>query len=104
MDEGALKDRIKEHIPGQLEVAPTEDKTRENRLGWFGHVQRISIDAPIRRDQKLVKGADGIRARPKGSWIEGVTKDMIFTNVSADILNIAEWKKRISNSRPKIVG
>ena len=35
-----LKDRIRnEHIWEMVGVAPIEDKMRENRLRWFGHIQ-----------------------------------------------------------------
>ena len=35
-----LKDRIRnEHIREMVGVAPIEDKMRENRLRWFGHIQ-----------------------------------------------------------------
>ncbi|XP_070015957.1 uncharacterized protein [Nicotiana sylvestris] len=34
-------------------VASVDDKMREARLRWFGHVQRRSIDAPVRRCEQL---------------------------------------------------
>ena len=35
-----LKDRIRnKHIVEMVGVAPIEDKMRENRLWWFGHIQ-----------------------------------------------------------------
>ncbi|XP_019224729.1 PREDICTED: uncharacterized protein LOC109206357 [Nicotiana attenuata] len=34
-------------------VASVEDKMRESRLRWFGHVRRRSIDAPVRRCERL---------------------------------------------------
>ena len=42
------------------------EKMRENRLRWFGHVQRRSTDAPVQRVKRIklgqVKRAQG---RPK---------------------------------------
>ncbi|XP_070006676.1 uncharacterized protein [Nicotiana sylvestris] len=35
-------------------VAPIDDKMREARLRWFGHIQRRSLDAPVRRCERLV--------------------------------------------------
>ena len=45
-----LKDRIRnEHIREIVGVAPIEDKMRENRLRWFGHIQRKPLDALVRK-------------------------------------------------------
>jgi len=35
-------------IKGLVKVVPIEDKMRETRLRWFGHVKRRSVDAPMR--------------------------------------------------------
>jgi len=45
-----------------------EDKLRESRLRWFGHVRRSSVDAPVRRCESisLPDGRRG-RGRPKKS-------------------------------------
>ena len=40
-----------------IEVAPIEEKIRENRLRWFDHIQRRSINAPIRKSDVIhIKG------------------------------------------------
>ena len=36
-----------EDIRSLVGVVPIEDKMRENRLLWFGHIRRRSIDAPL---------------------------------------------------------
>jgi len=41
---GVIRDLVK--------VAPIEDKVRESRLRWFGHVQR-SVNAPVRRCERI---------------------------------------------------
>ena len=47
-------------------VAPIEDKIRENRLRWFGYIQRRLLDVPVRKsDILMVYGNDRGRDRPK---------------------------------------
>ncbi|KAJ7976905.1 Retrovirus-related Pol polyprotein LINE-1 [Quillaja saponaria] len=44
------KDRIRnEYIRRKVEVAPIEEKMRENRLRWFGHVQCRPMDAVVKQ-------------------------------------------------------
>ena len=62
-----LKDRIQnEHIREMVWVAPIEDKIRENRLRWFGHIQQKPLDALVRKSDLLTihDNASG-RGRPK---------------------------------------
>ncbi|KAH0433681.1 hypothetical protein IEQ34_026974 [Dendrobium chrysotoxum] len=45
-----LRDRIRnEHIHEKVGVAPVEDKIRESRLRWFGHIKRRPSDDPVRK-------------------------------------------------------
>nr|XP_016501018.1 PREDICTED: uncharacterized protein LOC107819426 [Nicotiana tabacum] len=47
-------DKIRnEDIQEKVGVTPIEDKIREARLRWFGHVLRRSPDAPVRRCERL---------------------------------------------------
>ena len=34
-------------------VAYIEDKIREAKLHWFGHIKRRNMDAPVRRCKRL---------------------------------------------------
>jgi len=42
-----------EVIRGKIGVASIEDKMREIRLRWFGHVRRRLMDAPVRRCETI---------------------------------------------------
>ena len=58
-----LRDKIRNHeFREKLEVALISAKMCENRLRWFGHVQRKTFDAPVRRIENIiVEGKRGSR-------------------------------------------
>jgi len=61
------RDKVRnEDIHTKIGVASIEEKMRENRLQWFGHVRRRPTDAPVWRVERIklgqVKRAQG---RPK---------------------------------------
>ena len=93
-----LKDRIRnEHIQEIVGVAPIEDKMRENRLRWFGHVQRKPLDAPVRKSDLLtIHGNAKGRGRPKLTLTKIIKKDISICNLSVSLaLNRIEWRKQI---------
>ncbi|XP_070046825.1 uncharacterized protein [Nicotiana tomentosiformis] len=71
-------DKIRnEVIHDKLGVAPIEDKMREARLRWFGHVRRRSTDALVRRCERLtLEGLRRNRGRTKKMWGEVIRQDM----------------------------
>ena len=42
-----------EVIRSKIGVAAIEDKMREARLRWFGHIRRRPMDAPVRRGETI---------------------------------------------------
>ena len=57
-----MLDRIRnQEFRETLRVAPISAKMRENRLRWFGHVQRKTHDAPVRRIECII--VEGKRSR-----------------------------------------
>jgi len=47
-------DKIRnEVIRDKIGVASIEDKMREARLRWFGHIRRRSMDAPMMHCEKI---------------------------------------------------
>ena len=51
------KDNVRnEYIRTKKDVASIEEKMRENRLRWFGHVRRKPTDAPVRRVERIKLG------------------------------------------------
>ncbi|KAF3652458.1 putative midasin-like isoform X7 [Capsicum annuum] len=91
-------DRVRnETIREKVGVASVEDKMREVRLRWFGHVIRRGTNAPVRRCEKLA--LDGFRrgrGRPKKYWREVIRQGMEQLQLTGDIiLNRKIWRMRI---------
>jgi len=74
-----------EVIRGLVKKAPIEDKMRQTRLKWFGHVKRRSMDAPIRRCQRIniPKGRRG-RGRPKKRLEAVIREDLLTEDMAQD--------------------
>ena len=92
------RDKIRnELICKMIEVAPIEEKMRENRLRWFGHIQRRPINVPVRKSDVIhIEGNDRGRGRPKLTWIEIIKKDLVWCSLT-DIMALdrVEWRNRI---------
>ncbi|KAM2920166.1 hypothetical protein COP2_042051 [Malus domestica] len=97
------KDKIRnEDIRGKVGVAKIEGKRRENRLRWFGHVQRRPTDAPVRRCDHgtEVQGRRG-RGRPRKTLEETLRKDLEYLDLTEDMTqNRAQWRSRIHIADP----
>ncbi|KAM1018747.1 hypothetical protein ACFX2C_040336 [Malus domestica] len=97
------KDKIRnEDIRGKVGVAEIEGKMRENRLRWFGHVQRRPTDAPIRRcDYGIeVQGRRG-RGRPRKTLEETLRKDLEYLDLTKDMTqDRAQWRSKIHIADP----
>ncbi|KAM3375418.1 hypothetical protein P3S68_014132 [Capsicum galapagoense] len=86
-----------EIIREKVGVVSVEDKMREVRLRWFGHVMRRGRDAPVRRCERLV--LDGFkrgRGRPKKYWREVIRRDIELLQLTEDMtLDRKIWRKSI---------
>ncbi|XP_070057622.1 uncharacterized protein [Nicotiana tomentosiformis] len=92
-------DRImNEVIRDKVGVAPIEDKMREARLRWFGHMKRRSTDASVRRCERLtLEGLRRGRGRPKKKWGKVIIRqDMTQLQLTVDLtLDRKVWRSRI---------
>ena len=82
------RDRVRnEDIHTKIGAASIEEKMRENRPRWFGHMRHRSTDVPVRRAECIklgqVKRAQG---RPKKIWMEVIRQDIEAKGLSEDIL------------------
>ncbi|XP_070010773.1 uncharacterized protein [Nicotiana sylvestris] len=92
------RDSIKnEAIWDRVGVASVEDKMRETRLRWFGHVKRRNIDAPVRRYERLaMESLRRGRGRPKKYWGEVIIHDMALLQLTEDMtLDRRVWRSMI---------
>ena len=72
-----MMDKIKnQEFRKKLGVAPLSAKMRENKLRWFGHVQRKPIEAPVRRIENIIVEGKRNRGRPKKTWVEQIKDDL----------------------------
>ncbi|XP_070033091.1 uncharacterized protein [Nicotiana tomentosiformis] len=80
-------DRIRNTvIRDKVGVTPIEDKIREARLMWFGHVSRRSTDALVRRSERLIlEDLWRCRDRPKKRWGEVTKQDMAQLQLTEDM-------------------
>ncbi|KAF3620546.1 Phosphatidylinositol/phosphatidylcholine transfer protein SFH12 [Capsicum annuum] len=80
-------DRVRnEIIREKMGVTSVEDKMREGRLRWFGHVMRRDADAPVRRCERLA--LDDFRrgrGRPKKYWREVIRHGMEQLQLTEDM-------------------
>ena len=75
-----LRDRIRNgYIQRKFYGAPIEDKMKENRLRYFGCVQRRTINVSTRKSVKIIiNRAMRTRERPKLTWMELIRKEMVM--------------------------
>jgi len=91
-------DKIRnEVIGGKIGVASIEDKIRETRLRWFGHVRRRTMDAPLRRCETIeCLEYRRSRGRPKKSWSEVIRHDLRTLGLVEDMAQDTKiWRARI---------
>ena len=72
-------------------------KLLKAKLRWSGYVKRRSIDAPVRRCERLASvGSRRGRGRPKKSWGEVIRQDMAQLELTEDMaLDRRVWRSKI---------
>lgn len=92
------KDRVRnEVIRAKVGAASIEEKLRENRLRWFGHVKRRPVGASVRRIEGWdMDGRVRGRGRPKKTWIEAIRNDMRMCDLDEEWTNDrTKWREKI---------
>ncbi|GMP94361.1 hypothetical protein CsSME_00043841 [Camellia sinensis var. sinensis] len=97
------QDRIRnECIREWVGVAPIEDKLRENRLRWFGHIQRRPTEAVVKRcDTVTIDGSVRGRGRPRLTLTSVINRDMNLLNLTNEMaFDRTAWRRRIHVADP----
>ncbi|RZC03247.1 2-keto-3-deoxy-L-rhamnonate aldolase [Glycine soja] len=97
------QDKIRnEAIRERVGVAPIVEKMVENRLRWFGHVERRPVDSVVRRvDQMERRQTIRGRGRPKKTIREVIKKDLELNDLDRSmILDRTLWRKLIHVADP----
>ena len=92
-----MMDKIRnQEFREKLGVTPLSAKIRENRLRWFGHVQRKIHDAPVRRIECIIVEGKRSRGRPRRTWEEQIKSDLHELHLFKDLTrNRASWQRLI---------
>ncbi|KAK3522491.1 hypothetical protein QTP86_015882 [Hemibagrus guttatus] len=95
-------DRIRnEYIRGTAHVGHLGDKVREDRLRWFGHVQRRESEYIARRMLDMELPGRRQRGRPKRKYMDGINEDMKLVGASVeDAEDRDRWREMIRCGDP----
>ncbi|KAL6495006.1 hypothetical protein OROGR_030925 [Orobanche gracilis] len=95
------KDRVRnEIIRTKVGVTCIENKMRENRLRWFGHIKRREMGVPVRKlerwkEEEIMRG----RGRPKQTWKSDMDLLVIEENL---VVDRTKWRDRIYISKSEV--
>jgi len=80
-------DRIRNGvIRDVVKVALIEDRMRETRLRWFSHGKRRSVEAPVRRCERInIPKGKRWRGRPKRSLDEEIREELKVVGLIEDM-------------------
>ena len=98
-----IKDRIhNDHIRKRVGVAPISEKIAENRLRWYGHVQRRELDDPVRIVDQMVRDLYiRNRGRPKRTLNEVIQRDLLVKGLTPGMTSDrAKWRRVIHVADP----
>ena len=77
MCDNTIMDKIRnQDFRKKLGVAPFSAKMCENKLRWFGHVQRKTHDAQVRRIKIIMVEGKRSRGRLKRTWEDHIKSDV----------------------------
>ena len=98
-----LKDKVKnEEIFKRMKVRNIGDKLVENRLRWYGHVQRRPDEYVGKVAQRVNPGSKKAVGNPGKRWQTNVKNDLQRLRIDGqDALDRLKWKKLICMADPR---
>ena len=97
-----LRDKVKSvDIRNELGVNSIQEKVRDMRLRWYGHMQRMEETNKVRAVVNMRVPGKRPRGRPRARWMDCVRKDMQELRITPeDIKDRTFWKSRIQAADP----
>ena len=91
-----MRDRVKSvDIRKELGVSSIQQKVRQIRLCWYGHMQRMEENEVRAVGDTRVPGKRP-RGRPKAKWMDEVRRDIQALRINPeDARDSTFWKSRI---------
>lgn len=92
---------MNEDVRKRWGVAPTMDKMRVSSIRWYGHVVCCNDNAVAKTGQRLDRGSNRPRGRPKKCWMDRIKDNMKAANVTPeDALDRKKWRKVCKTEDP----
>ena len=97
-----LRDKVKSvDIRKELGMNSVQEKVREMRLRWYGHMQKMEENNEVRAVVDMRVPGKRPRGRPRGRWMDCVRRYMQALRITPeDAQERTFWKLRIRVADP----
>ena len=71
-----------EELRNRLHIPDIADLLRQERLRWFGHVERMEDDNPVSQCRNIEVAGTRTKGRPRKTWNQVIKKDLQQLNLN----------------------